>query len=517
MDGGALGREAAALDASIQAFVGRNHHTYIRAFAAIQSTTGLAWTFNWGAAAFGPLWAAARNLWGLFWIFSILELAALVQIGRGVRGDLGAADLARASRLYERAAVMLKQAEEAALDGRSNAEALRTIANNMTDVAKTAEAAAQAATSGATVIALLGLGALVALRLIEGFYANIAYEARYSRWRVNRAIAGGLSLRRLVVAIALTLAVAPVTMYRLSTGTPIGIVTAPPADRDLHSAIATWLNVGLFDRMATAGGGLLAGVTQTINWLLGGVEAMLTATPWLVTATVIVALAGYVAGYRVALLAAAGLAYLVLFGFWEKSMITVALLGTAALLCTTVGLPLGVLCGKSQTADSLVRPMLDFMQTMPSFVYLIPVIAFFGTGKPAGIIATVIFGMPPVARLTALGIRNVPEPVREAAVAFGCGPRKLLLDVEIPLAMPAIMAGVNQTILMCLGMVVIASLIGAEGLGHDILIALEYVAKGEGLLAGLAVLFCAMIIDRVVQGRFAGRDAQAGILRAPSR
>ena len=142
------------------------------------------------------------------------------------------------------------------------------------------------------------------------------------------------------------------------------------------------------------------------------------------------------------------------------------------------------------------------MQTMPAFVYLIPIIAFFGTGKPPGVLATLVFGMPPVIRLTALGIREVPESTKEAAVAFGCTRWTLLKDIEIPLAMPSIMTGVNQTILMCLSMVVIASLIGAKGLGQDVLVALQYAAKGQGMLAGLAILFCAMVIDRIVQGHY---------------
>ena len=147
-------------------------------------------------------------------------------------------------------------------------------------------------------------------------------------------------------------------------------------------------------------------------------------------------------------------------------------------------------------------PVLDFMQTMPAFVYLIPIIAFFGTGKPPGVLATLVFGMPPVIRLTALGIRGVPQNIKEGATAFGCTRWTLLKDIEIPLAMPSIMTGVNQTILMCLSMVVIASLIGAKGLGQDVLIALQYAAKGQGMLAGLAILFCAMVIDRIVQGHY---------------
>ena len=142
------------------------------------------------------------------------------------------------------------------------------------------------------------------------------------------------------------------------------------------------------------------------------------------------------------------------------------------------------------------------MQTMPAFVYLIPIIAFFGTGKPPAVLATIIFAMPPVIRLTALGMRQVPEGTKEAATAFGCTRWQLLCYVEVPLAMPSILTGVNQTILMCLSMVVIASLIGAGGLGASILEALQYAAKGQGLLAGLAILFCAMVIDRIVRGFF---------------
>ena len=142
------------------------------------------------------------------------------------------------------------------------------------------------------------------------------------------------------------------------------------------------------------------------------------------------------------------------------------------------------------------------MQTMPAFVYLIPIIAFFGTGKPPGVLATIIFAMPPVIRLTALGMRGVPETTKEAAIAFGCSKWQLLRNVEIPLAMPSIMTGINQTILMCLSMVVIASLIGAKGLGQDVLVALQYAAKGQGMLAGLAILFVAMVIDRIVQGHY---------------
>jgi glycine betaine/proline transport system permease protein len=204
----------------------------------------------------------------------------------------------------------------------------------------------------------------------------------------------------------------------------------------------------------------------------------------------------------VAIFTAAALAYLAFMGLWEMSMITVALIGTGAFLCVLFGIPLGIWFGKSSRAYRFAEPVLDFMQTMPAFVYLIPIIAFFGTGKPPGVLATIIFAMPPVIRLTALGMRGVSETTKEAAVAFGCSRWQLLRNVELPLAMPSIMTGINQTILMSLSMVVIASLIGAEGLGALILEALQYAAKGQGLLGGLAILFCAMVIDRIAQGSY---------------
>ena len=232
---------------------------------------------------------------------------------------------------------------------------------------------------------------------------------------------------------------------------------------------------------------------------------MLVGTPWPVVVLVICTLAWQLAGRRVAIFTAAALAYLGLFGFWELSMLTVALLGAASILCIAFGIPLGIWLARSKTAFAAAQPVLDFMQTMPAFVYLIPVIAFFGTGKPPGIIATLIFGMPPVIRLTTLGLNGVPEDIKEAARAFGATEWQVLRGVELPLARPSILAGINQTILMCLSMVVIASLIGAQGLGSVVLQSLQYAAKGQGLLAGLAILLCAMVIDRIVQGSFRGQ------------
>lgn len=185
-------------------------------------------------------------------------------------------------------------------------------------------------------------------------------------------------------------------------------------------------------------------------------------------------------------------------------METVALVGAAVFICVIIGIPLGIWFGKSERAYRTAEPVLDLMRTLPAFVYLIPIVAFFGTGNPPGILATIIFGMPPVIRLTCLGLRGVPNSIKEAATAFGASRWRLLRDVEIPLALPSIMTGVNQTILMCLSMVVIISLIGGGGLGKVILESLQYAAKGPGLMGGVAILFVAMVMDRIVQGAFRG-------------
>jgi len=180
-------------------------------------------------------------------------------------------------------------------------------------------------------------------------------------------------------------------------------------------------------------------------------------------------------------------------------METIALLGTAALLALSIGIPVGLWCGRKKTAYVVVKPILDFMQTMPAFVYLLPVIAFFGVGKPSGIIATMIFGMPPVIRLTALGISEVPSSIREAATAYGASHFFLLFYVDLPLAQQAILTGVNQSLLMCLSLAVVAPLNAAQGLVENILSALQHADVGKGILAGIAILLCAVILDRLIQ------------------
>ena len=184
---------------------------------------------------------------------------------------------------------------------------------------------------------------------------------------------------------------------------------------------------------------------------------------------------------------------------WDETMSTVALVISASLVAIAVGVPVGIAMSRSDIVERIVRPILDLMQTMPPFVYLIPAAIFFGLGKVPGTIATVVFAMPPAVRLTNLGIRQVSEENIEAGLAFGCTPRQLLTKVQMPLAMPTIMQGVNQTIMLSLSMVVIASMIGAGGLGNVVLTGIQRLNVGLGFEGGLGVVLIAILLDRITQ------------------
>ena len=495
----------ADLSAALRRFAGANRGYYVDHLTRIQSTGRRVWSFNWAAALAGPLWAAARGVWGFFWLFAILELLALVQLGRGLWGDLGAGKLAEAGRLEQKASELLAEAEAARAAGDAIAESLQTNADNLIRAAQGVLLEADRVEGGATTLLVVGLVSFLGLRAAAGFFANARYERQFTRWRTDRRVPSGLSPGNGLAGGLLVLFMYLPTLYRFTASKPEPWITRVPVGTDYYTALATVLEEW-FDRTAEAGQGVFDGVTAAVQSFLGLLELILAGTPWPVVMLFWFVAAWRVANVRVAIFSMAGLAYFGLFGFWETTMVTFALVGTAAAFCVLLGIPLGVWCAKSPRTYAIVRPLLDLMQTLPPFVYLIPIIAFFGTGKVPGILATIIVGMPPVVRLTALGVMQVDRHVKEAAYAFGASKTQVLTGVELPLATPSIMTGVNQTILLCLAMVVIAALIGAKGLGQDVVVALQYIAKGEGILAGLAILFCAMLLDRLVQGRFRRED-----------
>jgi len=187
-------------------------------------------------------------------------------------------------------------------------------------------------------------------------------------------------------------------------------------------------------------------------------------------------------------------------GLWEDTMTTLAMVITSVIFCAVAGIPLGIMAGRSDRFEMFLRPCLDAMQTTPAFVYLIPVVMLFSIGTVSGILATIVFALPPIIRLTSLGIRQVSPELVEAATAFGATPWQILRKVQFPLAMPSIMAGLNQTIMMALSMVVIAALIGAGGLGNPVVQGLNTLEIGLATIGGLSIVLLAMVLDRITQG-----------------
>ena len=242
-------------------------------------------------------------------------------------------------------------------------------------------------------------------------------------------------------------------------------------------------------------------------------ERFLLDLPWWMVIVVAVGLA-WAASRRLALAAAVVVAFAAigLFGMWEDTMRTIAIIAVCTLMAIVLGIPIGILMARSDRTRAAVTPVLDIMQTMPSFVYLIPVVMLLGIGRVPGAIAVIVYAIPPVIRLTDLGIRLVDKDVMEAASAFGASPRQRLLGAQIPLALPNIMAGVNQTIMMALSMVVIASMIGVAGLGQPVLRSINNQQFALGVFNGLAIAAIAIVLDRVTQayGRRMQRHRDAG-------
>jgi glycine betaine/proline transport system permease protein len=246
-------------------------------------------------------------------------------------------------------------------------------------------------------------------------------------------------------------------------------------------------------------GGTLEQLGSGIGTLTEGIELALQALPVWVVAGVLVLTGFWRVGWKFALFCLACCLVIDGTGFWPQTMVTLALIIAATFISLVIGLPLGIWVARSDRVAAVVRPTLDFMQTMPAFVYLIPAAMLFGLGRVPGVLATVIFAMPPVVRLTSLGIRQVNKEQVEAGVTFGCTPMQVLFKVQIPGALPSIMAGINQTIMMALSMVIIASMVGAGGLGNDVLASIQRLDIGLGFESGLAVVLLAIMLDRITE------------------
>lgn len=510
--------KSGAADAEAKAafgdFVEKSRDYYAGTFLKIQQARLRLWHMNFAAVLGGFIWAALRGNWMLFWVGFVFDMIAAANLGLVYRYSADKADAIVANK-------------EFLIERFSNWTFLHLIA---------------------------AVGIFIAGRLILGWLADRIYYRQYSAWRIDSSVNSGVNASRWIIAALVVTLVAPLTLYRstqdapsnrdcikvaraIQAGDEVGFksrfdcstisevptlmwlkrppqYTYPKNDDGTRNIVLkeskakrpvnlnVWLSEVIDQKIDYAKafyGYIFDGITRWLRTLLNAIEALFVGTPWPVSAGIFLLIAYHFAGPKVAVFTASTMVYLGVFGFWQTAMSTVSIVIASTIICVLVGLPLGVWVGKSRLGSAIVTPILDVMQTIPSFVYLLPAVAFFSIGKPPGILATVIFAMPPMVRLTALGIKQVPESTKEAALAFGANPRQLLTKVELPLATPSIMAGVNQVVMMSLSMAVIAALIGAGGLGFVVVDALGQSEVGRGLLAGIAIALIAMAIDRIIQ------------------
>lgn len=240
-------------------------------------------------------------------------------------------------------------------------------------------------------------------------------------------------------------------------------------------------------------------ISPPVRAVMESIQFVLSSIPPLIFLAGLFIVAWWAASWRVGVFAVVAFAAVGIIGVWNALVLTMSLVATAVLFCVVIGLPLGILSSRSDSFYMVVRPILDIMQTTPPFVYLIPSVMLFSIGNVPGLISTIIFAMPPIIRLTNLGIRQVPRENVEAGLAFGCTDWQLLRKVQLPLAMPTIMAGLNQTIMLSLSMVVIAAIIGAGGLGLEVYAGLQRLNIGQAFVGGIGIVLLAMVLDRITQ------------------
>jgi ABC-type proline/glycine betaine transport system permease subunit len=274
---------------------------------------------------------------------------------------------------------------------------------------------------------------------------------------------------------------------------------------DWAERVVGWLThnwAGFFNAIAN-------GLNTIVSWLQDGLLAL----PIGLVIVILAVIALVARGWKAGVAAAIGMALIDSFDQWANAMDTLALVLVASVIAIGLSIPLGILAARSKIASAAIRPALDFMQTLPAFVYLLPALFFFGLGAAPAVLATIVFAMPPGVRLTELGIRQVDKEMVEAGQAFGATPREVLRGIQIPLAMPTIMAGVNQVIMLALSMVVIAALVGAEGLGGAVVQGLQTLEVPVGTEAGISVVILAIYLDRVTDGLGGKRQPLFGGLR----
>ncbi len=271
-----------------------------------------------------------------------------------------------------------------------------------------------------------------------------------------------------------------------------------PSDYEIYIPIGEWIEGNikewLFEQRP-----LFKKISAPIDTVLNSLDSLFNFIPFPIILLIFVIFAYRTNGVKFAIFSFLSLLFIDLVDLWSESMTTLAMIFTAVLFCMLIGIPLGIIASRSNTFEIILRPILDIMQTIPSFVYLIPVVMLFGVGLTPGVVATIIFALPPIIRLTNLGIRQVGKGFKEAGSSLGLTKFLILIKIEIPLSLKTIMAGVNQTLMLALSMVVIAALIGAGGLGLTVYIALGRLDVGSAVIGGTGIVILAIILDRITQ------------------
>ena len=271
-----------------------------------------------------------------------------------------------------------------------------------------------------------------------------------------------------------------------------------PSDYEIYIPIAEWIEKNIKEWLFTQRP-LFKKLSAPIDTVLNSLDSFLNFIPFPIVLLIFIFFAFRTNGFKFAVFTLVSLVFIDLVDLWSESMTTLAMIFTAVFFCMLIGVPLGILASRSKTFEIILRPMLDIMQTIPSFVYLIPVVMLFGVGLTPGVVATIIFALPPIIRLTNLGIRQVGKGFKEAGFSLGLSKFLVLIKIEIPLSLKTIMAGVNQTLMLALSMVVIAALIGAGGLGLTVYIALGRLDVGSAVIGGTGIVILAIILDRITQ------------------
>jgi glycine betaine/proline transport system permease protein len=271
-----------------------------------------------------------------------------------------------------------------------------------------------------------------------------------------------------------------------------------PSDYEIYIPIAEWIEKNIKEWLFMQRP-LFKKLSAPIDTVLNGLDNLFNLIPFPLAVLIFLYFAFKTNGLKFAIITLVGLVFIDLVDLWSESMTTLAMIFTAVIFCIIIGIPLGILSSRSNTFEMIMRPILDIMQTIPSFVYLIPVVMLFGIGLTPGVVATIIFALPPIIRLTSLGIRQVGKGFKEAGSSLGLTKLLILIKIEIPLALKTIMAGINQTLMLALSMVVIAALIGAGGLGLTVYVALGRLDIGSAVIGGTGIVILAIILDRITQ------------------